>query len=44
VRCNVAHQDDCFVKLSLADPALKGLSEGSHVYLRMPAEQLRVFI
>ena len=44
VRCSLSHQDDCFVKLSLADPALAGLYEGSTVYLRMPAEQLRVFI
>lgn len=44
VRCSVSHQEDCFVKLSLSDPALTSLSEGSQVYLQLTARQLRVFL
>jgi len=44
VRCAVKNQDDCFVKLTLSDPALTGLREGSRVHLRLAPEHLRVFL
>ena len=43
VRCVVSGQDDCFVKLSLSDPALADLTEGSNVGLQIAPERLRVF-
>lgn len=43
VRCAVAGQDDCFVKLVLNDPALPGLAEGIQVLLDMAPERLRIF-
>ena len=43
VRCVVSGQDDCFVKLSLSDPALGDLAEGSNVGLLIAPERLRVF-
>jgi putative spermidine/putrescine transport system ATP-binding protein len=44
VRCNIRHQDDCFVKLSLRDPALADLAEGREVNLHIAPEHLRVFL
>lgn len=44
VRCSVPLQDDCFVKLTLNDPALAGLSEGAPVSLELDPERLRVFV
>ncbi|MBP0598653.1 ABC transporter ATP-binding protein [Herbaspirillum sp. LeCh32-8] len=44
VRCAVAGQDDCFVKLSLSDPALAGLAEGSEVGLHVAPQYLRCFL
>ncbi|NUU03337.1 ABC transporter ATP-binding protein [Herbaspirillum robiniae] len=44
VRCSVSGQDDCFVKLSLADPALAGLAEGSEVSLHLAPQYLRCFL
>jgi len=44
VRCTVAGQEDCFVKLSLSDPALSGLSEGSSVVLHVAQDRLRCFL
>jgi putative spermidine/putrescine transport system ATP-binding protein len=44
VRCSLAHQEDCFVKLRLSDPALSGLSEGTHVALDLNPDHLRIFI
>jgi len=44
VRCNVQHQDDCFIKLSLRDPALADLAEGREVTLSMAPQHLRVFL
>jgi len=43
VRCVVSGQDDCFVKLSLSDPALADLAEGSNVGLFIAPDRLRVF-
>jgi hypothetical protein len=40
VRCTVTGQEDCFVKLSLSDPALAGLSEGSSVVLHVAQDAL----
>ncbi|MBO9537408.1 MAG: ABC transporter ATP-binding protein [Herbaspirillum sp.] len=44
VRCTVAGQDDCFVKLSLSDPALAGLAEGREVTLEIAPQYLRCFM
>jgi putative spermidine/putrescine transport system ATP-binding protein len=44
VRCSLAHQEDCFVKLRLSDPALSGLTEGTHVALDLNPDHLRIFI
>ncbi|NMM26278.1 MAG: ABC transporter ATP-binding protein [Glaciimonas sp.] len=44
VRCALAHQDDCFVKLTLGDPALSGLTEGTQVALELSPERLRIFV
>jgi len=44
VRCTVTGQEDCFVKLSLSDPALAGLSEGSSVVLHVAQDRLRCFL
>jgi putative spermidine/putrescine transport system ATP-binding protein len=44
VRCTTAKQDDCFVKLTLGDPALAGLAEGTQVALDIDPDRLRVFI
>ena len=44
VRCSLAHQDDCFVKLTLSDPALAGLTEGSQVTLDLNPDRLRIFL
>jgi putative spermidine/putrescine transport system ATP-binding protein len=43
VRCTLAGQDDCFIKLTLGDPALIGLAEGSLVALDLQPERLRIF-
>lgn len=43
VRCALAQQDDCFVKLVLGDPALAELTEGTHVTLELDPERLRIF-
>ncbi|MFC3107658.1 ABC transporter ATP-binding protein [Undibacterium arcticum] len=43
VRCSTAQQDDCFVKLTLNDPALTGLQEGTQVALEIDPERLRIF-
>ena len=43
LRCTLAQQDDCFVKLSLKDPALAGLAEGMEVKLHIDPAYLRVF-
>ena len=44
VRCALPQQEDCFVKLTLNDPALTNLSSGSHVTLAVDPDRLRVFI
>jgi putative spermidine/putrescine transport system ATP-binding protein len=44
VCCSIAHQDDCFIKLSLQDPALNDLREGSQVNLSIAQEHLRIFL
>ena len=44
VRCTTAKQDDCFVKLTLGDPALAGLTEGTQVALDIDPNRLRIFI
>ena len=44
VRCAIPQQDDCFVKLSLNDPALAGLYEGTEVALDVDPKHLRIFI
>jgi putative spermidine/putrescine transport system ATP-binding protein len=44
VRCSIRNQDDCFVKLSLRDPALADLAEGRDVNLHIAPEHLRVFL
>ena len=44
VRCTVTGQEDCFVKLSLSDPALAGLTEGSGVVLHIAQDRLRCFL
>ena len=44
VRCSLAHQDDCFVKLTLGDPALTGLAEGMQVALELNQDRLRIFL
>jgi putative spermidine/putrescine transport system ATP-binding protein len=44
VRCAIPQQDDCFVKLSLNDPALAGLYEGTEVALDIDPKHLRIFI
>ena len=44
VRCGLKGQEDCFVKLTLSDPALAGLSEGTQVKLDINPAHLRVFI
>ncbi len=44
VRCAIAQQEDCFVKLTLNDPALPGLAEKSPVTLEIDPDRLRVFI
>ncbi len=43
VRCSLPHQDDCYVKLTLADPILTNLSVGARVALDLQPERLRVF-
>jgi putative spermidine/putrescine transport system ATP-binding protein len=43
VRCRLPHQDDCFVKLALADPALPQLASGAPVLLQVEPDRLRVF-
>ncbi|TWC66486.1 ABC transporter ATP-binding protein [Herbaspirillum sp. SJZ099] len=44
VRCSVAGQDDCFVKLALSDPALAGLAEGGEATLEIAPQYLRCFL
>jgi putative spermidine/putrescine transport system ATP-binding protein len=44
VRCALPNQDDCFVKLTLKDPALPGLAEGTRVKLDIDPVHLRIFI
>ena len=44
VRCTLAGQEDCFIKLSLKDPALPGLAAGTQVKLDIDPAHLRVFI
>ena len=44
VRCVLPNSDECFVKLTLNDPALPGLSEGTPVALEIEPSHLRVFI
>lgn len=44
VRCALPNGDECFVKLTLNDPALPGLSEGTPVSLDIEPTHLRVFI
>ncbi len=44
VRCALPNQDDCFVKLTLNDPVLPGLSERAQVKLGIDSAHLRVFI
>jgi putative spermidine/putrescine transport system ATP-binding protein len=44
VRCVLPNGDECFVKLTLKDPALPGLSEGTQVKLDIDPAHLRVFI
>jgi putative spermidine/putrescine transport system ATP-binding protein len=44
VRCALPNQDDCFVKLTLKDPALPGLVEGTQVKLDIDPAHLRIFI
>ena len=44
VRCALPQQDDCFVKLTLSDPALPGLTEGTQVALDLNPDRLRIFI
>jgi len=44
VRCAIPQQEDCFVKLSLNDPALTGLQEGTVVALDIDPKHLRIFI
>ena len=43
VRCALAKQDDCFVKLALSDAALPALTTGTQVLLGIEPERLRVF-
>jgi putative spermidine/putrescine transport system ATP-binding protein len=43
VRCAIARQDDCFVKLALNDSALPDLVAGTPVALSIEPERLRVF-
>jgi len=43
VRCSVAGQEDCFVKLSLSDAALPELAEGREINLHIAAQRLRIF-
>lgn len=43
VRCAIADQADCFVKVTLSDPILAGLSSGQIVLLRLEQEWLRIF-
>jgi len=44
VRCAIPQQADCFVKLTLNDPALAGLHEGTQVVLDINPDHLRIFI
>ena len=44
VRCAISQQEDFFIKLTLSDPALSGLSEGRPVWLELDPERLRVFL
>ncbi len=44
VRCSSPGQDDCFVKLTLGDPALAGLAEGTQVMLEFDPDRLRIFL
>jgi putative spermidine/putrescine transport system ATP-binding protein len=44
VCCSMADQADCFVKLTLGDPALSGLAEGMQVALDLNPDRLRIFI
>lgn len=44
VRCVLPNTDECFVKLTLSDPALPGLREGTQVRLAVDAAHLRVFM
>ena len=44
VRCAIPQQADCFVKLTLNDPALAGLHEGAQVVLDINPDHLRIFI
>ncbi|SFU29840.1 ABC transporter ATP-binding protein [Pseudoduganella namucuonensis] len=44
VRCALPDGDECFVKLTLQDPALPGLSEGTLARLELDPAHLRVFI
>jgi putative spermidine/putrescine transport system ATP-binding protein len=43
VRCVLPNDDECFVKLTLNDPILPGLSEGTPVQLVIDADHLRIF-
>ncbi|HAT32860.1 MAG TPA: Fe3+/spermidine/putrescine ABC transporter ATP-binding protein [Janthinobacterium sp.] len=44
VRCALPQQEDCFIKLTLKDPALAGLAVGTQVKLDIDPAHLRVFI
>jgi putative spermidine/putrescine transport system ATP-binding protein len=44
VRCAVANQEECFVKVELNDSALPALVEGAQVALDLDKERLRIFI
>jgi putative spermidine/putrescine transport system ATP-binding protein len=44
VRCAIPQQADCFVKLTLNDPALTSLHEGTQVVLDINSDHLRIFI
>lgn len=43
VRCTIPHQDNCFVKLGLADAVLPHLRIGARVSLAIDPDRLRIF-
>jgi putative spermidine/putrescine transport system ATP-binding protein len=43
VRCSLTNQADCFVKLTLNDPALAGLVKGAQAGLDIDPDRLRIF-